>query len=141
MTQQNGSSSSSLAGERVDRLTATRVTVERSAVRSLDADLAHLEQAAVMRLRSAQAELHRSSVGFASFETGTIRQSTAGVVVSRSVACDEVHTAVLVAPVVRGDVHTWFDLRTAFAVGLGLALGRGLIAAGLAFARRRDSGS
>ena len=141
MAQRNGSSSSSVSGERMDELTATQVTIERSAVRNLDADLAHLEKTAVVRLRAGQADLDQSSVAFAAFETGTVRQSTAGVVVARSVACDEVRTAVLVSPVVRGDVHTWFDLRTAFAIGLGLAVGRVLLGGGRALLRRATRGS
>jgi hypothetical protein len=50
------------------------------------------------------------------------------VVVGRSVACDEVRTFVLATPIVRGEVHTWFDMRSALAVGVGIALGKALLA-------------
>ena len=42
---------------------------------------------------------------------------------ARDVALDGARVGVLAAPVVRGDVHAWIDLRAAFALGLGLALG------------------
>ena len=137
MSQRNGSSTSSIHGDRLDEVTATQVNVDRSAIRHIDADMASLEKAAVQRLRAGQATLDKSSVLFASLDTATFRQSNVGVVVARSVACDEVHTGILVSPVVRGDVHTWFDLRTAFAIGLGMAVGRVLIGAARALARGR----
>jgi hypothetical protein len=136
MEQRNGSSTSSLAGDRLEEVTATQVNVERSAVRNVDADVARLEKVAVQRLRAGTASFEKSSVAFASLETGTLKQSTAGVVIGKSVACDEVRTGILVSPMVRGDVHTWLDLRTAFAIGLGMALGKALLAGGRALARR-----
>lgn len=134
--QGNGSSTSSVSGERVDGLVATQVNVERSAIRAVEADQASLEQAAVQRLRAGQVTASRSTFAFASFDQGTLRQSAAGVVVARSVACDEVRTAILAAPVVRGDVHTWLDLRSAVAVGFGMVLGKAVLAGGRALARR-----
>jgi hypothetical protein len=120
----------------MDAVAATHVTVNRSAVRSIDAEQARLEQAAVQRLRATQATLDRSAVGIARLEQGTLRQSTAGIVVARSLACDEVHTAILASPVVRGEVHTWLDLRSAVAIGVGMVLGRAAIAGVRALARR-----
>jgi len=132
----NGSSTSNLSGDRLDELTATHVSVDRSAVRFLDADQAQLERAAVQRLRAKQATVTQSVVAFASFEQGTLRQTNAGAVVARSIACDEVHTLILASPVVRGNVHTWLDLRSAVAIGFGMVLGKAAIAAVRALARR-----
>ena len=132
----NGSSTSNISGDRVNAVAATHVTVERSAVRSVDAEQAQLERAAVQRLRANQATITGSTVAIASFEQGTLRQTKAGVVVARSVACDEVHTAILASPVVRGDVHTWLDLRSAVAIGFGMVLGKAAIAGARALARR-----
>lgn len=125
----NGSSASKLAGDRVDSLAATHVTIDRSAVRSVEAGQAQLERAAVQRLRASQASVDHSAVAIASFDQGTIRQSNVGAVVAKSVACDEVRTFVLASPVVRGEVHTWLDLRAAVAIGLGMALGKVLLTA------------
>ena len=105
-------------------------------MRSMDAEQAHLERAAVQRLRATQATFSQSAIASASFEQGTIRQSTAGVILARSVACDEVHTAVLASPIVRGDVHTWLDLRSAVAIGVGMVLGKAALAGVRALARR-----
>lgn len=136
MAQRNGSSTSSLHDEEIDEVTATQVSVDGSAIRHLDADVARLERAAVQRLRAGQATATESSIAFVSMDNGTVRQSTVGVVVARSLAADEVRTGVLVTPLVRGDVHTWFDLRTAFAIGLGMAVGRVVISGVRALVRR-----
>jgi hypothetical protein len=118
-------------------IAASQVLVERSAVRSIDADQARLERAAVQRLRAGHATIERSAIGAFRAERATLSQSAAGTVVARSVAMDETHVGVLVSPVVRGDVHTWLDMRSAFAIGLGIVLGRALIAGGRALARRQ----
>jgi hypothetical protein len=136
MADGNGSSTSHIAGDRLDHLTATHVVVDRSAIRSLDADQAQMERAAVNRMRAGQATLDKSAIAIASFDQGTIRQSSAGVIVARSVACDEVRTVILAAPVVRGEVHTWLDLRSAVAIGFGMVLGKAVIAGVRGLVRR-----
>lgn len=99
-------------------------------------DTALLERAAVRRLHARELNVERSFVGVARADRATLAGSNAAVVVARSLACDEVHTAVLIAPVVRGEVHTLLDIRSAIAIGLGMALGRGLIAGARALGRR-----
>jgi hypothetical protein len=71
-----------------------------------------------------------------SVERGTVRESGVGVVVAKGVALDEVRTGILAAPVVRGEVHTWLDLRTAVAIGVGMALGRAMLGIIAHLARR-----
>jgi hypothetical protein len=117
-------------------VSASQVLVERSAVRSVDADQVRLERAAVQRLRAGHATIERSAVGMLRMDRGTLAQSSAGVVVARSVAADETHIGVLMAPVVRGEVHTWLDMRSAVAIGLGIVLGRALLGAARAAAHR-----
>jgi hypothetical protein len=124
MAYQNGSANGHVQGERVERLEATQLSVDRSAVRFLNSDEAQVERAAVQRLHSTTVEMNQVAVGKATFERGTLRQSSAGVVVGKSIACDEVRTGILISPVVRGDVHTWLDMRSAVAIGVGIALGR-----------------
>lgn len=132
----NNGSASSATNDRINRVAGSNVRVERSAVRAVEADQAQLAQAAVQRLKASQATIERSAVGFAKFEQGTLRQSSAGIVAAKSVACDEVRTIVLASPVVRGEVHTWLDLRSAVAIGVGMALGRVALAGVRALARR-----
>jgi uncharacterized protein (DUF1810 family) len=136
MAYGNGSSTSKISGDRVDELAATTITIDRSAVRFVEAEQAQVERAAVQRLRAGQANISDSAIAFARFEQGTLRQTKAGIVVARSVACDEVHTAILASPVVRGDVHTWLDLRSAVAIGFGMVLGKAAIAGVRALVRR-----
>jgi hypothetical protein len=136
MAFSNGSSTSNVSGDRVDALAATHVTLDRSAVRFIDAEQVDLDRAAVQRLRATQANVSQSAIAVASIEQGTLRQTNAGVVIARSVACDEVHVGILASPVVRGDVHTWLDLRSAVAIGVGMVLGKAAIAGVRALGRR-----
>ena len=87
---------------------AEEVSIEQGMVALLEADAVSMEQSAVVAVRT---------------ERATLRDSAAGVVATKSAALDGTYVGVLASPVVRGEVHTWFDLRTAFAVGLGLAVG------------------
>lgn len=97
------------------------------------------EKSAIRRVAADQVETEKSAIGVASFGRGTIRQSSAGVIIGRSVAVDEVRTGVLIAPVVRGDVHTLLDMRSAVAIGFGMVLGK-VFLAGIRAAVRRVTG-
>src|SRR3970040_2084827 len=132
----NGSSTTHVGGDRLDHLTATHVVVDRSAIRSMDADQAQMERAAVNRLRAGQATPEKRASAVSPVDKGPIRQSSAGVIVARSVACDQVRTGILAAPVVRGEVHTWLDLRSAVAIGFGMVLGKVVIGGVRALGRR-----
>lgn len=140
MSQENGPWWTRAPGGAFDELSAEQVLVQRSAVRSIDADQARLERAAVQRLRAGHATIERSAMGSLAVDRGTMTQSTAGLVVARSVAVDESRVGVLISPVVRGEVHTWLDMRSAVAMGVGLVLGKALIAGGRALVRRKLAG-
>lgn len=92
-------------------------------------DITVLERAAVRRLHARDLSIERSAVGVLRAERATLAASSAAVVIASSAALDEVRVGVLISPVVRGEVHTLIDLRTAFALGLGMALGRAFLAA------------
>jgi|RhiMethySRZTD1v2_1073278.scaffolds.fasta_scaffold2213435_2 hypothetical protein len=124
MARENGTGTSDYTPEQIEEIAATRLTLDRSAVRSVRAD---------------EVEITKSAVGVASFENGTIRQGSVGLVIGRSVAMDEVHAGILISPVVRGDVHTWLDMRSAVAIGFGMVLGKALLA-GVRAAGRRAAG-
>ncbi|MBK7328340.1 MAG: hypothetical protein IPI85_04335 [Dehalococcoidia bacterium] len=121
MASENGTGTAGYTAERLEALAANRLTLDKSAVRSIHAD---------------EIEITKSAVAFARFDHGTIRQGSAGVVIGRSVAMDEVRTGILISPVVRGDVHTWLDMRSAVAIGFGMVMGKALLAAGRALVRR-----
>jgi hypothetical protein len=95
-----------------------------------------IERSAIRRVNAEQVEIQRSAVGVASFERGTIRQSDAGIVVGRSIAVDQVRVGILASPVVRGDVHTLLDLRSAVAIGFGMVLGKVFVSLVRAAARK-----
>ncbi len=113
------------------------VQLESGAVRTLEADVARLERAAVQRLRCTNATLDRSAVAFGTFEQATLQRSAVGIAIAKSLACDEVHAGILISPVVRGDVHTWLDIRSAVALGFGMALGQAFLKSTRALAARR----
>ena len=120
----------------IEDLSGAQVHIDRSAVRSVNAGIADIERAAVQRLHATDASIAKSAVGSATFAHGTVTKSIVGVVAGRSVACDEVRTVILASPVVRGEVHTWLDLRAAVAIGVGIALGRALLAGANGLGRR-----
>ncbi len=121
MVRDNGSRTTGFEEGHVEEISSTRLTLDRSAVRSVSAD---------------DIDISKSAVGVARFQNGTIRLGTAGVVVGRSVAMDEVRTGVLISPVVRGDVHTFIDMRSAVAIGFGMVLGKAMLAGARALVRR-----
>lgn len=135
MTEANGSTAVHTGG-RQDAITANTAHIDRASVASLEADQATLERAAVRRLHATQATVDHSAIAIAHIEQATLRQSNAGIVMARSVACDEVRTGILVSPVVRGEVHTLLDIRSAVAIGVGVVLGRVLLGALRALGRR-----
>ncbi len=121
MAQRNGTAAE-FEGDNPAEVTATtHLSIDRSAVRRLEGD---------------EIDVAKSFVGVAKFENGTLRQGSAGVVVGRSIAVDEVRTGILISPVVRGDVHTWLDMRSAVAIGFGMVLGKAFLAGVRALARR-----
>jgi hypothetical protein len=121
MARRNGTEMGDYTADDLEEVAANRFSLDKSAVRSLHAT---------------ELEATRSAVGIARFEHGTIRQGSAGVVIGRSVALDEVRTGILIAPVVRGDVHTLLDMRSAVAIGFGMVLGKAFLAGVRAVVRR-----
>lgn len=121
MAQRNGTAASHGEDNFEEVTASTHFNLDRSAVRSVVAD---------------EVDISKSFVGFARFENGTMRQGSAGVIAGKSIAVDEVHTGILIAPVVRGDVHTWLDIRSAVAIGFGMVMGKALLAGVRALVRR-----
>jgi hypothetical protein len=121
MTRKNGTGTSDFTEDELEEVAANRFSLDKSAVRSLHAT---------------DVDSTRSAIGIARFESGTIRQGSAGVIIGRSVAVDEVRTGILIAPVVRGDVHTLLDMRSAVAIGFGMVLGKAFLAGVRALVRK-----
>ena len=121
MNRKNGTSIDDFNEDDLEDIAANRFSLDKSAVRSLHAT---------------ELDTTRSAIGIARFEHGTIRQGSAGVIIGRSVAVDEVRTGILIAPVVRGDVHTLLDMRSAVAIGFGMVLGKAFLAGVRALARK-----
>ena len=132
----NGASGRTANDDGVEELNGSQFHIDRSAVRSVHADIADIERSAIQRLQATDATITSSAIGSATFTHGTVSQSAVGIVAGRSVACDEVRTVILASPVVRGEVHTWLDLRSAVAIGVGIALGRALLVGAGALGRR-----
>ena len=124
MTSRNGGASTVNGhDDAADSVSGTHVRVDRSGVRQVVAGTAEIDRAGIQALHADEARIERSMVGTVRAERVTLRDSSVGAIAGRSVASDGSRAGVLAALVVRGDVQTWFDLRTAFAVGLGFATG------------------
>lgn len=100
-----------------------RTTVSRARADEVRADEAAVAQSAVLRLEAGTASVDRSAVGTLRARRATVRGSAVAGLAAGSAAIDGARVGVLAAPVVRGDVHAWIDMRAGFALGLGLALG------------------
>jgi len=127
LARNNSSSRDDISGQRVEWFSAEDATVDRSAVGSLEARYAQVDRSVLSHIATDDADVASSLVGVAFIDRGTLRETSAGIVAGRSIACDEVRTLFLASPVVRGEVHTWLDIRSALAVGVGIALGRALL--------------
>ena len=103
--------------------TARFFGIRRDYAQAVQAEEVSIEQGAVVRLEAEAVSMEQSAVAAMRAERATMRDSAVAALATKSAALDGAYVGVLAAPVVRGDVHTWLDLRTAFAVGLGLAVG------------------
>ena len=97
--------------------------IRRDYARAVVAEEVSIEQGAVVQLEAETVSAEQTAVVVVRADRVTVRDSAVVGIAARSAACDGAYVGVLAAPIVRGEVHTWLDLRTAFAVGLGLAVG------------------
>jgi hypothetical protein len=107
--------------------TIGEVSVRNSAVRSITGGDVDVEQSAIRELHGDEIEVEQSALAFATAERLRITKSNALAVVGRDVEARDVNTILLLSPRVRGTVRTVFDMRAAFAFGLGIVLGRRLL--------------
>ncbi len=98
-------------------------SINREYAQHVEAEEVSVEQAAVLQIEADSISTGETAIVALKAERATVRDSAVVGLAARSAACDGARVGVLAAPVVRGEVHTWLDLRTAFAVGLGLAVG------------------
>lgn len=109
--------------------------VERSAVRSLNAQSASLDRSAVQRMSSEAVTARNSAFGVVQTSTVELHESAAGAVFGDYVRAENSSIALLIAPRVSGNVKAVITLPVAFAFGFGYFFARRL--AGTAFKKRR----
>jgi hypothetical protein len=127
LKRRNGTQGSVNGSESVEWFSVENATVDRSVLAGIESRTANLSRTIVRSLHAEDAELNQGVVMSVSGDRITLRDSSVGVVAGRSVACDGARIGILASPVVRGDVRTWLDLRTAVAIGVGMMLGRALL--------------
>lgn len=103
------------------------VSVRNSAVRSITGGEVGIEQSAIRELHGDEVEVEQSALAFATADRLRVRSSSAVALVARDIEARDVNTIFLLSPRVRGTVRTVFDMRAAFAFGLGIVLGRRLL--------------
>jgi len=103
-----------------------RVNVGRSAVRNLNATIAHVEQSAVQRLTAETVEASSSAFGIANAATFEVKESAIGIAAGDYIKIEESRVLVLLAPRVSGNVKAFLTLPVAFAFGAGYFVARRL---------------
>ena len=105
------------------RETSYRGTV----LRSVSGNEVEIEQSAVRDVRGDEVEVEQSALVYAAAQRLNLSGSSTVALVARDVEARNVNTVFLLTPRVRGTVRTVFDMRAAFAFGLGIVLGRQLL--------------
>ncbi len=121
---EQGSDPSQLAdvsGEHVD--------VSRSTVSSVTAASASLNQAAARSVRAQQVDVRESAILLVQAEDAAIEETAVAAVVGREVRVNDSQVLFLLSPRVSGNINAVFTPASAFALGLGLVMGRQLLRA------------
>ena len=108
--------------------TAAHVSVDRSAVRLLNASVANLDRSAVQRLAAESVIAENSAVAVANASTVELRQSAVGIAAGDYVRVEDSKVFLLLAPRVSGNVRAVLTAPAALALGVGIVLGRALVA-------------
>jgi hypothetical protein len=114
----------------------SRVNVGRSAVRSLSAASAVVEQSAIQRLEADVVDADSSAFGSVHASTVDLDESAAGFIAADYVKVENSRVFVLLAPRVSGNVKAVLTLPAAFALGAGYYFARRLM---MGLSRRSDS--
>lgn len=114
-------------GRRAHQTAANAEAYRGQVAGSVSGESVDVEQSAVRELRAESAAIEQSALVVASANQLTIQESAAVAVVARDVRARDVTAVFLLAPRVTGTVRTVFDIRAAFAFGLGIVLGRQLL--------------
>lgn len=136
MKRRSDSRNGTDGSEAVEWFSVENATVDRSVLAGIESRTANLSRTIVRSLHAEDAELNQGIVMSVRGDRITLRDSSVAVVAGRSVACDGTRIGILASPVVRGDVRTWLDLRTAVAIGVGMMLGRALLSGAGALLRK-----
>ena len=102
----------------------TSVNVDRSAVREIEAGIAHVDRSAIQRLHADRIDVNNAALGVVNSATTEISQSAAGIVAGDYVKVEDSRVMVLLAPRVSGNVTALITLPAAFAFGAGFFVAR-----------------
>ncbi len=103
---------------------AEETEVRRRALGDVRGHEVELEQCAVRSVSGEEVEVEQSAVVFARAGRMKMEGSASVVVAARTVEAEDLRALFVLAPSVRGNVRTLFDLRTALAAGAGFFLAR-----------------
>jgi hypothetical protein len=106
--------------------TEGHLNVRQSAVRSLNANSAHVEQTAVQRLAAESVVADNSAAGIVNGTNVELRESAAGIVAGDYVRIEESRVFLLLTPRLSGNVKAFLTLPAAFAMGAGYFVARTL---------------
>jgi hypothetical protein len=112
-----------------DGYEAAHLTVDRSAVKSLQAGSVAMDRSGVQRLTADTVKAERAGFGIVNASTAELSQCAAGVIAGDYVKVEESRVFILLAPRVSGNVKAFLTLPAAFAFGAGYFIARRLAAA------------
>jgi len=104
--------------------TVREASYRGAVLRSVIGNEVEIEQSAVRDVRGDEVEVEQSALVYAAAQRLKLTGSSTVALVARDIEARNVNTVFLLSPRVRGTVRTVFDMRSAFAFGLGIVIGR-----------------
>lgn len=98
-----------------------------ASLRMISGEDVAVEQSLVQQATGHDVDVRQSVVGLASGENVALEQSVSALTVGRNVAVNGGTSIFLLAPTVRGNVRTLFDIRSAAALAVGYVLARQVV--------------
>jgi hypothetical protein len=107
---------------------AEKVNISQGGVQLVEGESVNMSSSGALSIRAQTIKMEQSGAGIISGEEVELKDnSTGGVIIAGRVNGPSIHTSVLLASEVYGNVQTALDPRSALLFGLGAGIGLGLL--------------